>query len=87
MVCLGLIMRAMASPWAPGATSRSSTTSWLTANGSSSPSVTWRNTETKAGSCMANPWVEPSLYCCTGKIQPSGTVQSLWRQCARYRRR
>lgn len=44
---------------------------------------TWRNTETKAGSCTASRWVEPSRYCCTGRIQRSGMVQSLWHQCVR----
>ena len=39
MVCLVSIMKATASPWAPGATSRSLKTSWLTATDSSSPSV------------------------------------------------
>ena len=39
MVCLGLIMRATASLWGPGATSRSLKTLSLTATCSSSPSV------------------------------------------------
>ena len=43
MVCLVSIMKATASPWAPGATSRSLKTSWLTATGSSSPSVVKKN--------------------------------------------
>ena len=44
---------------------------------------TWRITEPKAGSCTASPWVEPSLCCCIGRIQHSGTEQFLSHQCAR----